>query len=193
MYPIYDRSGVDDNYYTDPDPLKMRETLGGGDSVPNAQLGGQAAPAAAPPNEPSDDATKKASVFDRLGPGPTGPTGSAPTRLGLRPASAVVSVFDRLGGGGTRPSGGGGKASAGADAVEKWGHDGFEELYGKVASRRQTGKAARPAPYGGGMRSDRMASSSKKPPASKGDLRSKLSGGKPTVKRGKDLPEKCPW
>ena len=140
MYPIYDRSGVDDNYYTDPDPpgaTKSRETLAGGDS---AQLGGQAAPAAAPPDEPSD-ATKKASVFDRLGPGPTGPTGSAP---------AAVSVFDRLGGG---------KASAGADAVERWGHDGFEELYGKAASRKQTGKAARPAPYGGESRERRAKAS----------------------------------
>lgn len=140
-YPIYDRSGVDDD-----SSLRM-------------------------PNP----ATTKASVFDRLG--PTGATGSSPP---------AASVFDRLGN--ARPS----KASAGVDG-EKWGHDGFEALYGKVASRRQTGKAAgRPAPYGGGMRSDRMATS-KKPPT-KVDLRSKLqSGGKPTVKRGKDLPEKCPW
>ena len=125
------------------------------------------------------DATKKASVFERLGAGPTGPTGSAP---------AAASVFDRLGSSST--------ASAGADTA-KWGHDGFEELHGKASSRK-TNKAARPAPYGADMHCDRMAKSKK--PTSKDDLRRKLSGGgggggdgKPIVKRGKGLPDECPW
>eukprot|EP00966_Prymnesium_polylepis_P251446 5813479-Prymnesium_polylepis.1 len=107
------------------------------------------------------------------------------------------SVFNRLG---ATMSGGGSESASG-----KWGHDGFEQLYGKGTARQAAGKKGvaragvvktigkKPvvAKPGASTLSARFATEVYQPP--KGDLRSKLSGPKKGATKKQALPEKCPW
>jgi len=94
--------------------------------------------------------------------------------------AAPKSVFDRLGGAKPTPA-------------DKWGHEGFTQLYGGAAAKAGTKGKTGIALY--------------QPPGSRSvikkttDLRDKLGGGDRAAGRGKatgrgrgaKLPEKCPW
>ena len=113
---------------------------------------------------------------------------------------AKKSVFDRLGGG---------KVEAG-----KWGHDGFEKMYGKAGPGKAAGKGGisktigktsirdgkKAAPGGAGANLFAKATLSARFSADSQpvDLRSKLSGKGPGAKKAASskraaLPAKCPW
>jgi hypothetical protein len=105
------------------------------------------------------------------------------------------SVFDRLG---TGTAGG------------KWGHDGFNEIYGGSKKGRQTGQARLVTVVGGSMKDGKKLKAgdlrlklseggNARSKVGSGDLRAKITGGgvKKRDLRQKlvksRLPDKCPW
>ena len=132
----------------------------------------------------------------------------AATGTGSRPNTAAPgksSVFSRLGGGSDDATG----RTAGAVDDDKWGHDGFAAVYGGGASRKVTVVKKGSGHQNGAVRYKPLAGAISKRAAGKGDLRSKLTGGKTTDLRAKLSggggskqqlskpqargPAKCPW